>query len=334
VYAFRGRYDPIVASVDATVECQVQIPDSLDEVANYLPARLREGDVTEAQPGPGGGPIVRRMLVGAQLRRLRTEQGISREQAGQAIRASEWKIHRLENGQVGFKERDIVDLLRLYGVTDPDEVAALLMLAREANAPGWWQRYGDLLPQWFRAYVDLESVAVLIRTYEGQLVPGLLQTTGYMRAVIRGAELNQSPEETERRVALRLARQQLLERADAPWLWAVMDEAALRRPVGSREVMRAQLERLIDASQLPNVTLQILSYGAGAHPAMASAFSILRFADQELPDVVYLEHLTNAVYLDKREDVEQYLHVMETISVRAEPPDKTVELLHKVQKEE
>jgi hypothetical protein len=225
-------------------------------------------------------------------------------------------------------------LLRLYGVTDPDEVAALLMLAREANAPGWWQQYGDLLPQWFRAYVDLESAAVLIRTYEGQLVPGLLQTTGYMRAVIRGAELNQSPEETERRVALRLARQQLLERADAPWLWAVMDEAALRRPVGSREVMRAQLERLIDASKLPNVTLQILSYGAGAHPAMAGAFSILRFADRELPDVVYLEHLTNAVYLDKREDVEQYLHVMETISVRAEPPDKTVELLHKVQKEE
>jgi transcriptional regulator with XRE-family HTH domain len=312
----------------------VQIPDGLDEVADYLPTRLWEVDVTEAQPGAGGGPTVRRMLVGARLRRLRTEAGISREQAGEAIRASEWKIHRLENGQVGFKERDVADLLRLYGVTDPDEVAALLVLVREANAPGWWQQYGDLLPQWFRAYVDLESAATLIRTYEGQLVPGLLQTTEYMRAVIRGAQLGQSPEETERRVALRVARQALLSRPDAPLLWAVVDEAALRRPVGGREVMRAQLERLIDATRLPNVTLQILSYGAGAHPAMAGAFSILRFADGELPDVVYLEHLTNAVYLDKREDVEQYLHVMETISVRAEPPDKTVELLTKLHKEE
>src|SRR5437867_9611789 len=171
----------------------------------------------------GGGPTVRRMMVGARLRRLRTDKGLTREQAGEAIRASEWKIHRLENGQVGFKERDIMDLLRLYGVNDSDEVAALLMLAREANAPGWWQQYGDLLPQWFRAYVDLESAAALIRTYEGQLVPGLLQTTGYMRAVIRGAQLNQSPEEAERRVALRLTRQQLLERADAPLLWAVVD---------------------------------------------------------------------------------------------------------------
>jgi hypothetical protein len=312
----------------------VQIPDSLDEVANCVPTRLQEVGVTEAQPGTGGGPTVRRMLVGSQLRRLRTEAGISREQAGEAIRASEWKIHRLENGQVGFKDRDVIDLLALYGVTDPAETAAIATMAREANAPGWWQQYGDLLPQWFRAYVDLESAAALIRTYEGQLVPGLLQTTGYMRAVLRGAQLNQSPEEAERRVALRLTRQQLLERADAPLLWAVVDEAALRRPIGGREVMRAQLERLIDATKLPNVTLQILSYGAGAHPALVGAFSILRFADGELPDVVYLEHLTNAVYLDRREDVDQYLHVMETISVRAEPPDKTVELLNNIQKEE
>ncbi|HYY81834.1 MAG TPA: helix-turn-helix transcriptional regulator [Actinomycetes bacterium] len=290
--------------------------------------------MTEAQPGSGGGPTVRRMLVGSRLRRLRTEAGISREQAGEAIRASEWKIHRLENGQVGFKERDLVDLLRLYGITDQEEVAALLVLAREANQPGWWQPYGDLLPQWFRAYVDLEAAAAVIRTYEGQFVPGLLQTSDYMRAVMRGAQLGQSPEETERRVALRLARQALLSRPDAPLLWAVVDEAALRRPVGGREVMRAQLERLVDATRLPNVTLQVLSYAAGAHPAMVGAFSVLRFADQELPDVVYLEHLTNAVYLDKREDVEQYLHVMETVSVRAEPPDKTAELLHKIQKEE
>jgi Domain of unknown function (DUF5753)/Helix-turn-helix domain len=283
--------------------------------------------VTEDRLGRGAGPTVRRMLVGAQLRRLRTEAGVSREQSGEAIRASEWKIHRLENGQVGFKERDIVDLLRLYGVTDPGEVASLVVLAREANAPGWWQQYGDLLPQWFRAYVDLESAATLIRTYEGHLIPGLLQTEDYMRAVIGGAHLNQSPEEVERRVALRMARQTQLSRRDAPRLWAVVDEAALRRPVGGPEVMRAQFERLIDATKLPNVTLQVLPFAVGAHPAMLGAFSILRFADGELPDVVYLEHLTNAAYLDKREEVEQYLDVMELLCVGSEPPASTVEVL-------
>jgi len=270
------------------------------------------------------------MLVGAQLRRLRTEQGISREQAGQAIRASEWKIHRLENGQVGFKDRDVVDLLRFYGVDDPGEVAEFLVLAREANAPGWWHHYGDVLPQWFRAYVDLESAAALIRTYEGQFVPGLLQTEDYMRAVVGGGHLDDLPEEAEHRVQLRLGRQTLLEREDAPRLWAVVDEAALRRPVGGPEVMRAQLERLIEATKLPNVTLQVLPFGAGAHPAMVGAFSVLRFADKELPDVVYVEHLTSALYLSKPEDVDQYLHVMESICVRSAPPDRTVEIVGNV----
>jgi hypothetical protein len=286
--------------------------------------------MTEMQPGPGGGPTVHRMLVGSQLRRLRTEAGISREEAGEAIRASEWKIHRLENGQVRFKERDVVDLLRRYGVTDPGEVASLVVLAREANAPGWWQQYGDLLPQWFRAYMDLESAATLIRTYEGQLVPGLLQTEDYLRAVIGGAHLDESREEAERRVALRVTRQALLDRANAPRVWAVVDEAALRRPVGGPKVMRGQLERLIEVAELPNVTLQILPFDAGAHPAMVGAFSILRFADQELPDVVYIEHLTNALYLDRREDVNRYLHVMDSVSMRAEPPDRTVDALRQI----
>ena len=283
-----------------------------------------------AEQQAGGGPTVRRMLVGAQLRRHRTDAGLSREQAAEAIRASEWKIHRLENGQTGFKDRDVVDLLAHYGVTDPAEVDALLAMAREANNPGWWQQYGDLLPQWFRAFVDLESAATLIRTYEGQLVPGLLQTEEYTRAVIHGAQLDESAEEVERRVALRVARQALLERAGAPRLWAVVDEAALRRPVGGREVMRGQLERLVEATKLPNVTLQVLPWSAGAHPAMTGAFSILRFGDQDLPDVVYVEHLTNALYLDRREDVNQYLHVMDTISVRAASPDKTVDTLHRI----
>jgi transcriptional regulator with XRE-family HTH domain len=273
------------------------------------------------------------MLVGAQLRRLRTDMGLSREEAAEAIRASEWKIHRLENGQVGFKDRDVGDLLHLYGVTDPDEVAGFLEFAREANAPGWWQHYSDLLPQWFKAYVDLESAATLIRTYEGQLVPGLLQTEDYMRAVIGGANLDESPEEAERRVTLRMGRQTLLTRPDGPRLWAVIDEAALRRPVGSPEVMGGQLERLIDAAKLANVVLQVLPFAGGVHPGMVGAFSILRFADQELPDVVYVEHLTNALYLDRRDNVNRYLHVMDRISMSAAPPDKTVDILHKILQE-
>jgi len=277
-----------------------------------------------------GGPTVQRMLVGAKLRRLRTDLGLTREQAADHIRASAWKIHRLENGQVGFKDRDLRDLLDLYQVEDPQEVADTLAMAREANHPGWWQHYGDVLPAWFRAYVDLESAASLIRTYEGQFVPGLLQTDDYIRAVVQGAHLERSGEEVGRRVRLRMARQTLLTREQPPRLWAVVDEAALRRPVGGREVMRGQLERLIDATKLANVTLQVLPFAAGAHPAMVGSFSILRFPDQELPDVVYLEHLTSASYLSKTEEVDRYLHVMESICVRAAPPDRTAELLGRI----
>lgn len=286
--------------------------------------------MTEAQQA--GGPTVRRMLVGSQLRRLRVQSGISREEAGARIRASEWKIHRLENGQVGFKERDVIDLLNLYGVTDRAEIDALLELARETKDTGWWHHYGDLLPQWFRAYVDLEKAATLIRAYEGQFVPGLLQTDDYMRGVMGGA-LDESAEEIERRVELRHSRQSLLDRAGPPRLWAVVDEGALRRPIGGPRVMRAQVERLIEAARLPSVVLQILPFGAGAHPAMVSSFSILRFADDDLPDVVYLEHLTGAMYLDKRDDVMQYLHVMESISVRAARPADSEGILAAIAKE-
>jgi hypothetical protein len=274
-----------------------------------------------------GGPTVRRMLLGAQLRRLRTEAGISREDAGEAIRASPWKIHRLENGQVGAKERDIADLVACYGVTDPVEIASFVALAREANQPGWWNPYSDLLPQWFRAYVDLEAVAAQIRTYQGQLVPGLLQTEAYMRALMRSTLRDRRPEEIDRRVSVRLTRQQLLTRDDGPQLWAVLDEAALRRPVGGVKVLRAQLERLVEATTLPRVSLQVLPFEVGAHAAMAGPFTILRFADPDLPDVVYLEHVTDANYLDKPEDVEEYAHIMSSVGVRAIPPEQTADLL-------
>lgn len=274
-----------------------------------------------------GGPTVRRMLLGAQLRRLRTEAGVSREDAGEAIRASAWKIHRLENGQVSYKERDIIDLLRRYSVTDPDQIDMFLALAREANMPGWWTAYSDLLPQWFRAYVDLEAVAAQIRFYEALFVPGLLQTEEYMRALMRGTLRDTRPEEIDRRVRLRLGRQRLLTRPDAPRLWAVLDEAALRRPVGSTQVLRAQIERLIEATALPRVSLQVLPFNAGAHPAMVGAFSILRFADQELPDVVYLEHATSALYLDRPEDVETYAEILTNAGLHGVPPDQTAKVL-------
>src|SRR6266511_4222577 len=206
--------------------------------------------MSELHLSGGSGPTVRRMLLGAQLRRLRTEAGLSREEAGAAIRASEWKIHRLENGQVSFKERDIVDLLRLYEVTDPGAVAASVLMAREANLPGWWQHLGDLLPAWFRAFVDLEQAASLIRAYEGQFVPGLLQTEAYCRAVVAGALLDEPAEEVERRVALRLGRQGLWGVGGAR-LGGVLYGAVLRGPVGGRGVMRAQLERLLEACVLP-----------------------------------------------------------------------------------
>jgi hypothetical protein len=174
---------------------------------------------------------------------------------------------------------------------------------------------------------------VMIRSYEAQFVPGLLQTEEYMRAVIRGAHLDESSEEVERRIALRMARQVLLTQEHAPRLWAVVDEGALRRPVGGPDVLRVQLERLIEAAKLPNVRLQVLPFAAGAHPAMVGAFSILRFPEPELPDVVYLEHLTNAIYLEKREDVEEYLHVIDTICLRAARPDRTIEILGRILKE-
>ena len=274
-----------------------------------------------------GGPTVRRMLVGAQLRRLRIEAGVSREDAGEAIRASAWKMLRLENGQVGYKERDIADLLIRYGVTDPVEIATFIAMAREANLPGWWNAYSDLLPQWFRAYVDLEAVAAQIRTYQDQLVPGLLQTEAYMRALMRGTLRDRRPEEIDRRVTLRLTRQRLLSQDGGPQVWVVLDEAVLRRPVGGTKVLRVQIERLIEATTLPRVSLQVLPFSAGAHAAMVGAFSILRFADQDLPDVVYLEHATNALYLDRPEDVEEYAHIMSSVAVHGAAPEQTVEIL-------
>jgi transcriptional regulator with XRE-family HTH domain len=278
-------------------------------------------------PQPAGGPTVLRRLLGAQLRRLREAQNITREEAGYAIRASGSKMSRLELGRVGFKERDVADLLTLYGVVDEKERASLLRLAQEANTPGWWHRYGDVLPNWFETYVGLEEAATMIRTYEVQFIPGLLQTEGYAREVIALGNSGAPSEEIEQRVGFRMTRQKLLTRPDSPRLWAVVDEAALRRPIGGPEVMRGQIERLIEVSKLPSVILQVLPFRVGGHTAEAGAFTILRFPESDLPDVIYVEQLTSSLYLDRREDVDGYMEAMERLCVVSEPPDHTAEIL-------
>ncbi|GIJ20759.1 transcriptional regulator [Micromonospora lutea] len=286
--------------------------------------------MVSAEEGPAAGPTVLRMLLGAQLRRLRESRGVTRESAGWEIRSSESKISRMELGRVGFKERDVADLLTLYGVTAEQERAALLKLARDANNPGWWHRYGDVLPSWFQSYLGLEAAAALIRSYEVQFVPGLLQTPEYARAVVLLGHSTAGPEEIDRRVDLRMRRQELLARPRPPRLWAVVDEAVLRRPIGGPAVMRGQLEALLKATRTPNVRLQVIPFAAGGHAAAGGAFTILRFGDQDLPDIVYIEQLTSAIYLDKREDLDFYAVAMERLCVEAEPPERTPEILERL----
>ena len=284
-----------------------------------------------AENGANSGPTVLRMGLGAELRRRRELAGITREVAGDAIRASTAKISRLELGRVSFKERDVADLLTLYKVIDEAERAEFLDLVRKANAPGWWHRYADLLPGWFETYLGLEQAAMVIRTYELQFVPGLLQTREYARAVTQLAVSR--AEEVERRVDLRMRRQELLTSPDAPTLWAVIDEAALRRSIGGTDLARDQLTRLLEVNEQPNVSLQIAPLSYGGHPAAGGPFTLLRFAQPDLPDIVYLEQLTSALYLDKRTDVEHYALVMDRLVAQVEPPARTAALLDKIRKE-
>ncbi|WP_028810331.1 helix-turn-helix domain-containing protein [Streptomyces flavidovirens] len=263
--------------------------------------------------GESSGSVVRRILLGSQLRRLRESRGVTREAAGYSIRASESKISRMELGRVSFKARDVEDLLTLYGVTDQAERESLLSLAREANVAGWWHSYGDVLPGWFQTYIGLEGAASLIRIYEVQFVHGLLQTESYAHAVVSRGIPHASAAEIDRRVALRLERQKVLVSERAPHFHAVLDEAALRRPYGDRAVMRGQLQHLIEVSEQPNITLQVMPFSFGGHAGESGAFTMLQFPESDLSDLVYLEQLTSALYLDKREEVAQYQRVMERL---------------------
>jgi transcriptional regulator with XRE-family HTH domain len=286
-----------------------------------------------AAPPGSGGPTVQRILLGAQLRRLREARRITLEDAGHVIRASGSKMSRLETGRVGFKDRDIADLLTFYGITDEEQRTLLRALARSANAQGWWHDYSDVLPNWFEAYVGLEEAATSIRAYEIQFVPGLLQTEEYARAVTLLGHANAPADEIDRRVRLRMGRQTLLTRPHPSHMWAVLDEAVLRRPVGRPGVMRAQLKYLLEVADRPNVTIQTIPFQFGGHAAAGGPFSILRFAEPDLPDVVYLEQLTSALYLDKRETVEHYLAVMERLCLEAEPAYGTAKVINAILRE-
>jgi transcriptional regulator with XRE-family HTH domain len=273
-------------------------------------------------PDSSDGPTVLRILLGTHLRRLREARGITARQAATAIRASESKISRIELGRNAIREIDVLDLLTLYGV-DPGEREQLLTLAEQANRPGWWRRYHDILPEWFQAYVGMEEAARSIRVYEPQFIPGMLQTEEYAAAVIA---LGDFPvEQAERHVVLRKERQRRF-RDGKLKLWVVLDEAALRRPVAGIDVQLEQLRYLREQSSTMSLFLQVIPCGAGGHMA-PTGFSILRFADRDLPDVVYVETLTSALYLDKRADIDRYLLAMERLSIVASEPQRTPQIL-------
>ena len=273
------------------------------------------------------GSVVRRILLGSQLRRLRESRGITREAAGYSIRASESKISRMELGRVSFKARDVEDLLTLYGVTDEAERGSLLGLAKEANVAGWWHSYGDVLPGWFQTYVGLEGAASLIQIYEVQFVHGLLQTEAYAHAVVSRGIPDAPRAEVDRRVALRLERQKVLVSERAPRFHAVLDEAALRRPYGDRAVMQGQLRHLIEVSEQSNITLQVMPFSFGGHAGESGSFTMLRFPESDLSDIVYLEQLTSALYLDKREEVAQYERAMKRLQEDSPDPAESCDLL-------
>ncbi|MFH9086083.1 helix-turn-helix domain-containing protein [Streptomyces sp. NPDC017673] len=282
---------------------------------------------------PRSAPTVGQVVLGRRLLDLRERAGLKREEAARVLRVAPATVRRMETAEVSLKIPYLQLLLKAYGVPD-DEAEVFVQLAEEANKPGWWQRFHGILPGWFSMYVSLEGAASLIRSYEPHFVPGLLQTEDYARGVLKSGAVGQtSPEDIERHVALRMQRQELLTRPDAPRFWVVMDETALRRPVGDPEVMRAQIDKLLEATKLPHVTLQVAPFANGPHAGTYGPFVLFRFAMSELPDMVYSEYLTGAVYLDARTEVAAHLEVMDRMAAQAATAQRTKEILRDLRKE-
>ncbi|MFG3306848.1 helix-turn-helix transcriptional regulator [Streptomyces wuyuanensis] len=282
---------------------------------------------------PRSAPTVGQVVLGKRLQDLRERAGLRREEAAKVLRVAPATIRRMEMAEVALKIPYVQLLLRAYGIPE-DEADGFVRLAEDANKPGWWQRFHDVLPGWFSMYVSLEGAAALIRAYEPHFVPGLLQTEDYARAVMHSGALGAtSAEDIERHVALRMERQGLLGRSDAPRFWVIMDETALRRPVGGPKVMRAQIDRLLEAVERPHITLQVAEFATGPHAGTYGPFVLFRFAVPELPDMVYSEYLTGAVYLDARPEVASHLEVMDRMAAQAATAQRTKDLLRSVRKE-
>ncbi|MBW4719060.1 helix-turn-helix domain-containing protein [Saccharothrix obliqua] len=279
-----------------------------------------------------GGPTALRIVLGSQLRRLREAAEITRADAGYNIRGSESKISRMELGRVGLKERDVADLLTMYGMVDEDARDKFLAMVRRSNEPGWWHRYNDLMPDWFQDFVGLEEAATRILTYENHFVPGLLQTEAYAMAIASHGRPEKAGPEVRRRVSLRMQRQRVLFRPGAPRLWAVIDESVLRRPIGGRQVLLDQVDHLLSVTKEAPITLQVVPFPLSGYAA-EGPFTMLRFGEPDLPDIVYLEHLSGALYLDKVEELESYSRVFDRLTVDAETPDRSRQFLMKVRAE-
>ncbi|MEU8794668.1 helix-turn-helix transcriptional regulator [Streptomyces sp. NPDC048643] len=282
---------------------------------------------------PRSAPTVGQVVLGRRLLDLRERAGLKREEAARILRVAPATVRRMEMAEVSLKIPYLQLLLKSYGVSD-EEAEAFVQLAEDANKPGWWQRFHDILPDWFSMHVSLEGAAALLRSYEPHFVPGLMQTEDYARGVMKAGAIGQTrPEDIERHVALRMQRQDLLTRDDAPRIWAVMDETALRRAIGGPEVMRAQIDKLLEVTELPNVTLQVMPFSNGPHPGTYGPFVLFRFAMPELPDMVYSEYLTGAVYLDARSEVATHLEVMDRMAAQAATAHRTKEILRDLRKE-
>ncbi|MEV5333090.1 helix-turn-helix domain-containing protein [Streptomyces werraensis] len=280
---------------------------------------------------PEPAPTLLKMLVGVQLAGFREDAGLSQDQAARSVGFSGAKLSRIESGK-GRRpptETDVRALLELYG-TDDYEASVLLKLLRRAGEPGWWQRYDKrLMPEWFDRLVGLQEAAATIRTFEIQYVPGLLQTADYTRAVVERGLPNAPASEVQRRVELRMRRAQLLFREDAPQLWAVLDESVLLRVLGDSTVMRDQLDHLAKMAERPNVTLQIVPLNVTNASAPAIPVTYLRFGGLDLPDVVYLEHIRSANFLEDRDETEEYRIALDRLADEALTPRESVEMLRR-----
>ncbi|MEV6594747.1 helix-turn-helix domain-containing protein [Streptomyces acidicola] len=276
---------------------------------------------------PRHNPTALRLILAAQLRRLRRRAGLTPKEASARLGCSASKISRLERGEVPLRERDVADLLYLYGV-EAEDIDEYRGLVRQSNESGWWQQFEDVLPKWFDKFIGLQEAASIIRTYEVLLVPGLLQTPEYALAVAQGGDQLADQQVIERRVGLRLARQELLDYPDPPKVWAVLEEAVLHRRVADRAVMRGQLQHLAEAAERPHVQLQIIPFDAPGGVTSGSPITHLRFEPPSLPEIVYLEHGQGALYLDKTRETERYRSILDGLLNAAECPEASLKRIH------